>query len=362
MKKNSTALDRKMLKKRHKMTIGYLVFYAVLLALVSMGLSFLLGGIAGTVSFAIPKFIYSSILGMLYLYNMVSLVLMWLFALIFPGPYQFKGLEDNSWNMLYKLNVNPRGLVLNKIRVCVFSNLATYLLGFLLAVGIGFLKSADRAIDVQTILFMALIGILVLLLVIMPTLAVGALTKGKLLLSLSVFLTGAIAAFLLYSCGYFNCASVEDVVASAAKLISLSPLGLLIIPGLALIVFPIVTLTTAVSRARSYNIEELNDDMLKSLGVEDNMLILEEGRNRYNVAISGPDVNDADFDIEVPAMAGAPPVRRPARDEQGLREQAPPQKAKKQKEKPPKKQKKKKRGDDEDDDEYDNDDDFDAVY
>lgn len=346
MKNSSTTLDRKMIRKRHKMTIGYLAFYALVLALVSMGISFLLGGTAGTSTVPIPKFLYNSVLGMLYIYNAVALVFQWLFAFLLPGPYQFKGLADNSWNMLYKLNVNPRGLTLNKIRVCIFSSLATYLIGFLVATGIGFLKSADKTMDIKSTIFMALIGIFALLLVTTPTLAVGALTKGKALLRLTIFATGGIVAFLMYSCDYYNCSTMDDVVVSASKLISLNPLGLVILPVLFVIIFPIVTLSIAVSRARNYNIEELDDDLLKSLGVEENMLVLEEGRNRYNVAISGPDINDADFDIEVPSMENVGDMRQPRQDE---RVEIQPKKEKREKKIKERKHKKSHREDDYDD-------------
>lgn len=311
MKSSSTALDRKMVKKRHNLTIGYIVFYSATLTLVSMGLSFLLGGTAGTVSFNIPRFLYDSVIGMLFIYNVVAIILQWLFAVIAPGVYQFKELSNNSWNMLYKMDVKPTGLALNKLRVCVFSNLAIYLLGFLFSVGIGFLKSSDRSPDIKTVIFLALIGILSLLVFITPTLAVGAISKGKLFLRLTLLACGGLVFFLLYSCGYLNCAELEDIAASTSKLISLNPLGLVIVPVLFTIVFPIITISTATSRARNYNIEELDDELLVSLGVAENMLVLEEGRNRFNVAISGPDVNDADFDIEVPDLMPEPAdVRR----------------------------------------------------
>jgi hypothetical protein len=309
MSKSNTALDRKMVKKNHKLSFGYLVFYSVLLSLLTLGLSFLLGGIAGTVRYTIPGFLYDSIIGMLYVYNAVALVFQWLFALLFPGVYQFKGLSDNSWNMLYKMDVKPGRLAMNKLRVCIFSNLGIYLMGFILAFGIGFLKSSDKSMDIMTVLLLAACGIMALLTLITPTLAVGAATKGKTPLRLSILVAGGLVAFSIYSCGYFNCAAVSDITTSTGNLISLNPLGLLLIPALFAIVFPIITLSTASARAKNYNIEELDDELLVSLGVAENMLVLEEGRNRYNVAISGPDVNDADFDIQVPEMMPNKPPR-----------------------------------------------------
>ena len=324
MSKSNTALNRKMVKKNHKLSFGYIVFYSVLLSVVSLGLSFLLGGIAGTVRYIIPAFLYDSIIGMLYIYNAVALVFQWLFAFLFPGVYQFKGLSDNSWNMLYKMDVRPGNLAMNKIRVCIFSNLGIYLMGFILAFGIGFLKSSDKTMDIMTIILMAVCGLMALLTSITPTLAVGAASRGKTLLRLSILLSGGLVAFSTYSCEYFNVAEVSDITKSTSSLISINPLGLLLIPALFAIVFPIITLSVASSRAKNYNIEELDDELLVSLGVAENMLVLEEGRNHYNVAISGPDVNDADFDIEVPEMIPNKPPR-PARNDANAppREQIP---------------------------------------
>jgi hypothetical protein len=251
---------------------------------------------------------------MLYIYNCVALVLLWFFTFLFPGPFQFTGLSDNSWNMLYKLNVKPGGLVANKINICIFSFLGAYLMGFLISTGAGYLKSSDKSIDVMFVIFMALVGILSLLVFITPTLFVGAISRGKALLRVTVLVSGGLAVFFAYSCGYFECAKIEDVENSISALISFNPLGLVIIPAVFTIVFPIIAYSSAVSRARSYNVEELDDDILLSLGVADDMLVLEEGRNKFNVTISGPDLNDADFSIEAPDMTShgspRPGVRR----------------------------------------------------
>jgi hypothetical protein len=111
---------------------------------------------------------------------------------------------------------------------------------------------------------------------------------------------GGIVAFLMYNSGHFRFDEPQDVISSTGRLISLYPLGLLIIPVAFTIIFPIISYVSAVNRSRNYNTERLDDELLVSLGVTENMLVLEEGRNRFNVAVSGPDVNNVDFLVPVP--------------------------------------------------------------
>lgn len=303
MGKSRTAIDRKMVKKRHRLTIGYLVFYAVMLALITVGLSLLLRGAAGSIDVNIPPFLYNSLLGLLYIYNSIAIVLRFLFFIIFPGVFQFKGLKDNSWNMLYKMDVRPGGLAMNRIQICIFSNLGIYLFGFILTAGIGFLLAGDMgAGGMMTIMMLALAGILALLLVMSVTLAVGTFTTGTILIRLSALLCSGLVVFCAYQCGYFLCADAQDIVNSTNKLISFNPLGLLLLPLALAAIFIPVALSTASARAKNYNTEELDDELLISLGIAENILLLEEGHNRYVVAISGPRINNADFDIEVPEM------------------------------------------------------------
>ena len=302
--KSRSAIDRKMVKKSHRLTFGYLIFYAVMLALVAVGLSLLFKGAAGSINVNIPPFLYGSLVGLLYIYNTIAIVLRLVFFFLFPGIFQFKGLADNSWNMLYKMDVRPGKLAMNKIRICIFSNLGIYLFGFVLTAGVGFLltSGSDIAPDMTTVIMLALTGILALLMVMSVMLAVGAFSRGKTLLRLSALLSGGIVVLFAYSCGYFLCAEVQNVVDSTHALISFNPLGLLLAPVFLTAFLIPVTLSAASSRARNYNTEELDTEMLISLGIAENILLLEESRGRYVVAISGPRINNANFDIDVPDM------------------------------------------------------------
>jgi len=128
---------------------------------------------------------------------------------------------------------------------------------------------------------------------------------------------------------YYVCESLADIQAGTNNLVNpINPLGLILITIVFTAVFCVIAYLTAVSRARNYNIEELDDELLVSLGVSEDMLVLEEGRNQFNVAISGPDVNAVDFHIQVPAMtAEYQAAGQPARSRQTVpdyEEPAPP--------------------------------------
>ncbi len=290
------------MKKKYRLGVGYIFFYALLLAGATLGFSFFLSMSAGSVSFAIPLFLYGSLTGFLYVYTYVALVAFTLFLFLVPGSFQFTGLTDNSWNLLQKFGVEIRSLILNKLRISVLSRLAIYLLGFLFSFLLGFLFSEDRSFAVLQVLSLFLVGFLPILMMVTAGVALGAMTKGKSALRLVILGASAIAGFLLYYNGYFVCSDITNVQTSTARLISANPLGLVIIALIFAIVFPILTFTSARARVSQYNTEELDNETLVQLGIRDNMLILERGRTKYNVAISGPVIHDTDYDIPVPSL------------------------------------------------------------
>lgn len=303
MGKSSVAIERKMQKKRSLQSFGYTIFYGILLAGIAIALSLFLSGSAGELSFAIPRFLYDSIPGMLYIYNAVALVLMWLAAFLSPRPYQFQSLTNNAWNTLYKFGVRPGKLAWVKIRGVIFSQMFTYGFGFAISLVLGYVKSSDRTLDIRLLVSLALVGVFSLLILIMPTLAVGALSKGKMVLRLVVLLAGTAVGYLLYFNQYFICTDLSDISNSTRSLISLNPLGLVLIAAAFFVLFTIIGVSAAASRAKAYNVEDLVDEDLVELGVTGNMLVLTQGRNRYHVAISGPDINDTGLDIPVPPLA-----------------------------------------------------------
>lgn len=337
MAKTSVAIDRKIQKKRNKQSIGYTIFYSVLLAGLTVAITFVLAAYAGSLPIVVPRFLYDSIVGILYVYNAVSLVLIWLTAFLFPRPYQFQSLADNSWNMLYKFGVKPGKLARGKINGNVFSQLFTYIIGFAFSGVFAYLKSSDRTLNIKLIAFLALVGIFSVLIIVMPTIATGAITRGRIGLRLVILLVGAFVGYLLYSNGYHLCASVDDIAASTAKLISLNPLGLVLIGVVFSILFPIIALSSAVSRIKDYNVEDQDEDDLIDLGINSDTLVLTRGRSRYLVAISGPDINGSDTDIEIP----------PLDDDDGFDYSEPESKPSKKK----KRSRRKNRDDDDEDDE-----------
>lgn len=302
MAKTSVAIERKMQNKRNRQSLGYSIFYGVLLAGITAGAVFFLTASAGSLPVAVPRFLYDSIPGILYTYNAVALVLMWLTAFLFPRPYYIKALRDNSWNMLYKFGVRPGRLAGARIRGNILSQLVTYGFGFALAAAFAYLLSSDRAVDIMLIGYLALVGVFSILIMLMPVVAMGAMSRGKFVLRLGILLVGGILAYLLYFNAYHVCAELADIAASTQKLISLSPTGLVLVAALFCILFPIITTVAVSSRVRQYNVEDQDEEDLVDLGITGNMLVLTRGRSRYNVAISGPDINGVDTALHIPPL------------------------------------------------------------
>lgn len=302
MAKTSLAIERKMQNRRNRQGFGYAVFYGILLAGITLLTIVLLANAAGSLPITIPRYLYESIIGNLYIYNSVALILMWLTAFLFPRPYQIAALTDNSWNMLYKLGVRPGSLVGAHIRSNLFSQLFTYCWGFAITLAVAYFRMADREFNYRLAAYLAAVGVLSLLIMITPVIAAGAVSRRKILLSLVVLLSGALVAYLLYYNGYHICAGESDIAASTNKLISTDLFGLVLIAALFTLLFIAIAMGAASARVKRYNVEDQDEEDLADLGVDGNMLVLTRGRSRYHVAISGPDIHNSGHHINVPAL------------------------------------------------------------
>lgn len=303
--KSSSAYSRSHAFRRYNLSAGYMVFYALMLTAVTVGITQVLASTKLSFGVVAPEFLYSTSPGLVYIYNITALAAFTVTTIAFPSYVRLSELRDNRWYMLSRMGIPPSTLVLGRMEAAFVGVLRTYILGFALTLGISLLVTGFSLSGLGTVVLSILAGVLVVILVLSPLFLISSLIAGRLILSLGALLMSALACLLMYLCGYFAPDSYEAVAAATRKLVSLNPTGLLlcaVIIGGACIAG---ALAACSKRCGAYNIEELDADSLISLDVRPELLILERGSQGYNVAISGSDVNNTGIDIPIPDMAEA---------------------------------------------------------
>ncbi len=301
--KSGSAFSRGYAFRRFNLSAGYMIFYALMLTAVTVGITQVLASTRLSFGVVAPEFLYSTPLGLIYVYNIVCFAVFAIGTVAFPSYVRLDELQNNRWYMLSKMGIPVSTLVTSRIAVAFVGVLRIYLLGFALTLGISLVISGFALTGVGYLALSFAAGVLCAVLVISPLFLLSSLVGGRLVLSLCAVVLAALAGLLMHLCGYFSPDSYEAVAAATARLVSLSPTGLLlcsVILGAACL-FGAVSVCT--KKCGAYNIEELDADALISLDVRPELLILEKGQKGYSVAISGPEVNNADIDLPLPQIS-----------------------------------------------------------
>ena len=286
----------------YNLTLGYAIFYAVIFAGLTLAVSRVFASTSFSFGIVAPEFLYSSHLGLLYIYNIIVIPVYAVVTIIFPVYLQLPELDNNRWYVYSKFGISASSLAVSKFMSALVGILRIYIIGFALTFLISLAVLGATGLSIVAIGLTLAVGILSVLITMCPLFLLGSFSHGKFIMSLGVIVMSGLLAFILYYNGYLSPESYDTVLTSTKSLVSLSPTGLLLMA----VAFAVICIPLSVSisgkRSASYNIEELDSDTLVALDVRSDILILEKGRKGYNVAISGPRVNDSDVDIPVPEL------------------------------------------------------------
>ncbi len=326
--------------KRFRLSIGYSGFYALGLAAIVLAVTKLAAGSLG----AFPEFLSYGPFGQLFFYNLLVFFVLTIYLIALPGMLIFDGIPTNRWNLYYKNGIGINTLIFNKLLFCVGSLARIYALGLAPILAVGFLTANGSAATILDLVLCALLGVCILLAVVMPALFFGSFLYNRFAVGPLVLLGAAGTGLLLWRAGYFNAADEASAITAVRALMLPAPLSLSVIAIACLLLFSLGAFLFASSKARSYDVEELDDEALIALGVTRDMMVYERDGEDFEVAISGPEVFGIDEELEEPDFTE---IRAAYGDED--EEPVPAQKAKK--EKKPKKEKKSRRRRDEEEDE-----------
>ena len=333
--------------KRFRLSIVYSAFYALCLAVIALAVSKLAAGALG----ALPEFLSFGPFGQLYLYNILVYFVLTVYLIALPGMLIFDGIPTNRWNLYCKGGISVNALIFNKLLFCLGSLVRIYALGLVPVLAVGFLTASGSAATILDLLLAALLGVCILLVVVMPALFFASFLYNRFAVGALVLVGAAGAGALLWRAGYFGAADEAAGIAAVRALILPAPLSLSVIAIACLLLFSLGAFLFASSKARGYEVEELDDDALIALGVTRDMMIYERDGDEFEVAISGPDVHGIDEEPDEPDFTE---IRASYDDDEADEEPARPPKSKK--EKKPKREKKPRARRDEED--FDEDEDF----
>ncbi|MEA4911720.1 MAG: hypothetical protein VB092_03775 [Oscillospiraceae bacterium] len=291
--------------KRYKLTIGYVAFYALILAALNFGVVAILGRYGSYLPFAVGGYLSSDMLGVSYVYTLVALSGITLCLFLSPAALRLDAAYNNQWYLLSKCGFTPTGMVNSRVLLALVSVIGVYLLGFAIDLGVGALLLFSFSTGALLLVGrLAAIGVLCLLCILLVPMAVSTLLRAKFPIGLCALLVAAGLGLYLATEDFFNSAAQESLQASVVRLTSFS------VPCLALLTIVLcgasVLLIYLRSQKRILNYEEpeLDENALVALGIEADTLVLERGAHKYDVVISGPEVNgEEDRDIEIPRLS-----------------------------------------------------------
>ena len=300
---SGSASSRRYALRRYNMTLGYAIFYALMLTAASIVISRVFASTSFSFGIKVPEYLYASHLGLLYIYNLLALAVFFLVTLVFPAYIQLRELETNQWYVYARLGISTSSLAWTRVFVAFYGILRIYLVGFAVSVAASMLLLGTEGIPVVPLLLTLAVGALAVTIPLSLLFLLASLTHGKLVLSAGMVIAGGLVGFLLYHNGYLSPNSLEELLEATDSLVSLQLFGLLLIAvALAAVCIP-AAIALCVRRASVYNIEELDADTLISMDVQPELLILEKGKHSYEVAISGAGVHNLDIDIPVPPLS-----------------------------------------------------------
>ncbi len=330
---SGVGFSRKYDYRRHKLTIGYTLFFAGIFLLASLAVAKLVAG----ANRLLPAFINTTVVGQLYIYNLIAFSLIAITLMVDSRMLIFDGIPTNRWNLFFKSGIAPGKLIFNKLFFSIGAVLRVYLIGAVGAFALGFLfKSGESAAGLVDWILAVVLGVCMLLVLILPAIFFGSFVYKRLAVSGVVLVTAVGVFLLLYVGGYLAARDEAGAIAAIRSLVMPAPTAISVIAFGCLVLFSVGAYLFASSRIRNYEIEELDDEELMRLGVTRDIVIYERDEDDYEVAISGPELFEAEDNLPEPTF------------EHGETADGDRKKKRDKKEKP-KKEKKSKRSRDEDD-------------
>lgn len=272
--------------KRFRLTIGHSAIYAVVLAAVALAVCKFAAGSLG----AFPAFLSAGPFGAVYFYNLLIYFALTIYLAVFPGMLIFDGIPTNRWNLYFKSGIGIPALIFNKLLFCVGSLLRIYALGLVPVAAVGFLTAGGTGATALEVLLCTVLGVCLVLAVVMPALFFGSFLYRRLVVGALAVVGAAASGFLLWRGGYFSASDEAAAIAAVRSLVMPAPLSLSVVAVAFLILFGLGAYLFASSRAKNYDVEELDDEALIALGVTKDMVVYERDGDDFEVAISGPEV------------------------------------------------------------------------
>ena len=121
---------------------------------------------------SVPVFFYTTYFGMLFLYTVIDILVIFIVLLINIQFICFPEIVTNRWNLMTSMGIPISGLVSSKVTASVMALLRQYLIGFLLTLGCGFLIKLPFAVNYLIALFFIGAVSLILLCIISMTIMV----------------------------------------------------------------------------------------------------------------------------------------------------------------------------------------------
>ncbi|MEA5051782.1 MAG: hypothetical protein VB021_09990 [Oscillospiraceae bacterium] len=290
--------------RRFKLTIGYIAFYALILAALNFGIVTILGRYGSYMPFIVADYLSNDMLGVAYVYTIVALGITTLSLFFSPAALRFDAMFSNRWYLLAKYGYPAGSMASCRVALALLSGIGVYLLGLVLTLGVGsLLLFSFSAGSLTLVARLAAIAVMYLLCVLLVPMAMSTVARGKFAVMLIVLAVGAgLFLYMAYE-GFFNSAARESLEASIAQLTGfglpcMALITLILAGGSLALIF-----ANAKKRVQTYEEPELDEQALISLGIGADTLVLERGAHKYEVVISGPEINDEeDVEIDIPRL------------------------------------------------------------